>query len=337
MTDTRFQYDERLLYQCANSPVAKYIEDNHMNVNVDNSRHSIAQDETFEKCEEYCYILFELYMKHYHRRHTHDMIQIIRYETSSTTSTNTGLFHEKSVVSFYQYLVGTAMQHFIRNVILINHHNSNPIQQQPQYRLTLNRFSDQDLNNSFSRYASNSTPTSSFLPLSSTTHSGSISDNKSRRLTSTESSNKVVKYLSSIDEIQTIGLRHFSVGGRHDGFIHQINKYTKRQPDSRSIQFDLYPTKLRLPTTNMISRNENINNKLQKTNISSPFQSSPIFDDESHMDGSLVYIARNKHSVLDNDDNNENVDVFATNINWATTNNPDGVSIVQDPIDQVRE
>jgi hypothetical protein len=32
----------------------------------------------------------------------------------------------------------------------------------------------------------------------------------------------------------------------------------------------------------------------------------------------------------------EDVDIFARNLNWATTENPDGVAIVHDPFDQVR-
>jgi hypothetical protein len=74
---------------------------------------------------------------------------------------------------------------------------------------------------------------------------------------------------------------------------------------------------------------------------------------EPDLDGAILaikssYARRKKHHhhgdlpEVQEDETNDPVlppveeDNFATNLNWATTENPDGVAVVHDPIDHVR-
>jgi hypothetical protein len=88
------------------------------------------------------------------------------------------------------------------------------------------------------------------------------------------------------------------------------------------------------PNTN--SYNHGKHHDQNNHSVSGPFQESPVTDPTHDMDGSIVYIGKNKPQLAIND-YEENDGMFQTEINWATTNNPDGVPIVHTPIDQVRQ
>jgi hypothetical protein len=151
-----------------------------------------------------------------------------------------------------------------------------------------------------------------------------------------------ILHLSSFDEIEQLGMEWYSladtlpVGGDHElqqhhGWVKHIHKYTKRKTDH--IQFDLYPSKLRIPTDDTViphNEQDDDSHPHSPTVHTSPFYQPVVTSD---MDGALVYIGKNKkqYSAAQREH-----DVFAININWASTNNPDGVPIVNDPIDQVK-
>lgn len=339
MTDRIFQYDDRWLQSCATSNLAKFItqcdvDSNHYDhkdiyeqqphVIINSSSITTMMDDR-EKC---CKLLFWKYMEHYHRQHSDLDISIIR---NTTVTSNTGSA---------TYKVGRIIRNFIRNVITIHHHNSQP--ERRSHRLRLNQFSDQNLQQMFSMNNEPTTTNNNSNQNHAITSNKSGHSPKSRRLhqastdvlhQSIASMNVPLVHLSSYDEIQMFGMERYSLenvaddGQRHE-FVKQIKQYTKHKTDH--IQFDLYPSKLRLPTDDMISANDHDD---EHQNISTPADTNQFYKsvEKGDMDGSLVYIGRNKKQSLAQKEH----DIFATSINWATANNPDGVPIVNDPIDQV--
>ena len=348
MTDRVFQYDEYMLQRCATSTVAKYVVQSDDDPNNDsrieiNERYSDDNAADISD-DQYCEILLRQYMEHYYREPHQQPSESLVHISRSNTFLNTT--NDKN----YYYHIGSRMRYFIRNVITIHRHNSKPNQR--FHRLRLNRFSDQDLRNTEKLFPSHTnSATTSSRDYENYDNPSNISNNQnSRRLhqvsfdtqhRSMESMKAVpIVHLSSFDEIQQLGMEWYhqrtdrTAGdgrrrSRHHGFVKNINHYTKRKTDH--IQFDLYPSKLRLPTDDMISDDDNHQHS-SPTNNSRPFYKSGALQN-SEMDGALVEIGRNKKQYSTRKEHDD--DMFANHINWATTNNPDGVSIVHDPIDQV--
>jgi hypothetical protein len=159
--------------------------------------------------------------------------------------------------------------------------------------------------------------------------------------TSTKDNKIPIMQLSSYEEIKNIGVQQYTTNGQHGFTKHIHHHYGKQHSTKKSIQYDLYPTKLRLPTNDMMitrpdrnSHNHDTHHDQKNYTTSGPFQESPVTDPARDMDGSIVYVGKNK-PLLAMNDHEENDGMFQTEINWATTNNPDGVPIVHTPIDQV--
>jgi hypothetical protein len=344
MTDRTFPYDDHLLHSCATSTVAQFI----VQSDTDPPNHYDHQKHVFDESHDdtiidhtsidttmlddhqnhFCELLFGMYMEHYNRRHSDPYKHITR---------NTKVSHRGNIT----YRIGSSMKNFIRNVSTIHRHNSQP--KGRWHQLRLNQFSDQDLQQIFppTKYNEPATTTNDRNSITIPSHMNDKPP-KTRRLhqassdalhRSIESMKVPLVHLSSFDDIETFGMERFYhenavVDGRHDGFVkQQINQYTKHKSDH--IQFALYPSKLRLPTDDMISTNDQDDDQ----NKNSPTDTIQFYKsvDKKDMDGSLVYIGRNKKQSFAQKEH----DIFAASINWATTNNPDGVPIVNDPIDQV--
>lgn len=80
---------------------------------------------------------------------------------------------------------------------------------------------------------------------------------------------------------------------------------------------------------------------LPDTKIRIPFQDADPFEtpsmDSSSLDGNLLLVKPPKNNEYKQDSNTTtNDDPFAAYLNWATSENPDGVSIVHGAFDQVR-
>lgn len=311
MTDRIFQYDESLLRRCATSPVAQSILEQSDVVpnrfddkDVDTSQPRATINRPFiDTNDRYCKTLLRLYMEHYDRHYSNSLIFISRNRMNLT--------HNNS-----SYQVGRTMRNFIQNVITIHLHNSRPDQLGWYHRLRLNRFSDQNLRYLF-RGNNTTQPTS--INRNETQKSRRLRQVSSKELYRSIESMKVpLVHLSSFEEIQTFGMEWYP-------------KDTARRHHTDHMQLHLYPSKLRLPTDDMLPDNENDDdeNHNSPTNATKKFYKST---DKDEMDGVLVYIGRNKQKYAAQQEN----DIFANDINWATGNNPDGVPIVRDPVDQVR-
>ena len=325
MTDRIFQYDESLLQGCATSPVAQSILEQSDDVpnrfderDVDGGQPQATINSSFIYTNDrYCKTLLRQYMEHYDRHYSNSLIYIAR-STLNLTQDNCS------------YQVGRTMRKFLQNVISIHLYNSRPDQLEWHHRLRLNRFSDQNLRYLFR--GNDMTPPTS-INRNETQNSRRLRQVSSEELHRSIESMKVpLVHLSSFEDIQKFGMEWYpkDTARRHHGVVKQIDKYTKRQHTDH-MQFNLYPSKLRLPTDDMIPDHENDNdeNHNSPTNATKQFYKST---DKGEMDGALVYIGRNKR----NDAAHEENDIFAIDINWATVNNPDGVPIVHNPVDQVR-
>lgn len=127
--------------------------------------------------------------------------------------------------------------------------------------------------------------------------------------------------LSSVEAIHYHAISGF-IANHHTSL--KKKKRSHQQQQHHHVTFHLSPNKLRLPTEDQLSDSED------------PFGTPKTHDED---EGFLIPVKRQKYgnTILNNNENNDvQVDAFADYINWATTDNPDGVAIVHDAIDQVR-
>jgi hypothetical protein len=325
-------------------------------------------DDSNNNDNEDCVSLLKLHTQHYGRHYTTAEIYIRKYECYlSTETTTTGpnistscceFVRENTIVS---YEVGRNIENFIRNVVWMERYNSwiwddhMLHHHHHHHRVALNRFSSDDIlpettrnrvverhdNHEKSRRRIAADPSKDSTSSSS---SSRIDDHEWMARDQDDSSTSLesdIILVSTWDDIlKHHGIEKYNVLHRIGSTKHW-NRYKwrpkkkkrHRAADARNqVTFDLYPTKLRIPTHE------------QMVHSYRPFQ-TPIIpnNNNNEMDGSLVLIGRdhhhwqNHHHHHHDDDPMDKNDPFSQNINWATMNNPDGVSIVHDPIDQVRE
>jgi hypothetical protein len=120
--------------------------------------------------------------------------------------------------------------------------------------------------------------------------------------------------LSTLEAIQHHGIPGITLAMDPFSSKKKQRKHS-RWHDSR-VNFHLSSNEVRLPTAQQISHPQD------------PFVTPTVYDE---LGGSLIPVKREKHWSSLGDD------PFAKYINWATTENPDGVAIVHEAIDQVNQ
>lgn len=347
MTDRRFEHEESILARCAKSCVASFIESGQSYVYNGSSKETFLQKRAEENGEpsqvgcaendESCALLFRLHAQHYGRIHANEDTILARTILNGSFEPPPPLNANPLV---YTYKVGSKMEAFIRNIIFVHHHNSAAGN---MHRVTLNRFSD--------------LRPSEVLVERRVVDPASMWSEKARRLTEVVNTNAdedlvrsgrvplfgsamegMAVLLSTSEEILQVAA-NFTIG---HGSKNQLHYKSKKKSKKAKVTYDLYPKSIQLPPDAYLHSSED-----------GRFE-TPALD--PRMDGSLLSIQRNKdyhserhhyHTRRDDDDSmisdNRNVhldagaidDDFATYLNWATTDNPDGVSVVHDAYDQV--
>jgi hypothetical protein len=317
MTDHRFEYDESLLEDCARSGVAVQVAAaaaNHLHGEASSPTTTTAKSGIasgkFDK--ESCVTLFELHAAHYGRQYTKEESLLKRLSTDLATA---------SVV----YEMGSRMQAFIANVVRVHEHNLALYNDSyHNYRLTLNRFADQV------QLPTDRLVSDSFLRR--TKLSTRRRPRRQRVLRQEEALPDPTVTLSTPQRILQVArdLRH--------GSKRATTNNKKPSPrNSNHVVLNQYPHPIRLPDADQEITG----------GVDDPFQTPTI---NTGMDGTMVSIKRQKShfprsQYVDDDqiggpaDTQSSLlpptDEFAVSLNWATTNNPDGVALVHDPVDQV--
>lgn len=335
MTDRRFEYDEDLLKSCARSGVAAFV------VEKQNQSYfrfeSLRERELSEENDNSCVLLFHLHAHHYGRHHAKEESFMVR----KSTLDNTPQENVNATIQLHSYELGSKMDTFIRNVVLVESHNSAAAADNLHYhRVALNRFSD--LRPSQVLAVERVDPADLWSEKSRrlakivvTNHDGDglewVSDASKEHGTDEATMGSGVNHLmmpvrlSTPEKIMEVAA-NYAIG---HGSMHQLYKYKKQNPHNK-VTLELYPTKIQLPTQEELNSVDG-----------GQFQTPAL---ERAMDGTLISIRQNKeyrrhhskHSSSEHDEQGSfSDDEFTTYVNWATVDNPDGVAVVHDAIDQV--
>ena len=300
MTDVAFVYDQKLLEQCAGSnlaaAVSKASEDSHSFQDTIAGK-PLGHDES-------CLLLFRQYAEHHGR-----VYDAADYNMDRIVS------NEGKVKSSVNYRVGKKLRSFVNNAIFVYKHNkeTDPTK---QYHVTLNRFSDMDLDEVLA--------------------SQDVWNDHGRLLWEEQEED-----LSKVwDETNVDDF--FQAWSGEDGVITRLSSKQIICDVAADLAIGKGSMNKLNPKTQ--KRDEPLPDKTLNVPVDGqedPFQTPDVDDPE--LDGSLLSIKRNhnhpKHKVISNDELHEDEPAvnrdFNTYLNWATTDNPDGVAIVNPPFDQV--
>jgi hypothetical protein len=205
-----------------------------------------------------------------------------------------------------QYRIGKHMEAFLRSVMFVSEHNQAVENKETRnHRVTLNQFS-----------ADPGIPSGLWMQQDATADTDD--DNfwtktllhVRRRLLTTEESegeHYVVPtiLLTSMEDILQVAA-DMGIGKGSMSKLHKHKPSTKNQQT-----YQMYPDAIQLPTAEYVEGYRD-------------FETPPL---QPEMNGALLSIKRNR-SVRKHE-------YFATHLNWATTQNPDGVPLVNPAFDQV--
>jgi len=331
MTERRFVYDERLFDECAHSLLAAATTDDD------------AAEGNDDGVDESCRTLFRLHAAHYGRR-------------LSVTSSDNGDANDGNKEGEEQE-EGKRLDAFLKNVVFVYEHNNNNnnnndgrLQQQPdRHHVALNRFSDRSPDEIFVDDEENGET------------GGSIwEDRVVRRLVERDydddGGDAEDGFVTPLQDEETIlGIAEASGSlpamGIGKGSMNKLTpkKIERIYDDSKVLVVPKTPGETPRP-------------------FHSDGEVAEDVDPSNAYDGSILSIRKNKPGMLgeaDDDDDVDDDDVdgvpddddvdakdeegydesgvydaeedpFASHLNWATEDNPDGVPIVHDAFDQVR-
>jgi hypothetical protein len=304
MAGRAFTYDDKLLRECAGSNLAAFVatdasEDNlKQNAEFLNAEISSADDKS-------CISLFKQHATHYNRQHSPEDAQLEWILSSNHTVTS-------STVS---YRLGKKLHNFIRNVLFVYDHN---VAEGQSHRVALNRFSDLHSSEVIGSNREWDQPTDRHLLWENEKRVweyGAFDDDDFQAAWGGEEG--VITSLSSSRMIRDVAA-NLAIGKG------SINKLTpKHKKEKRDDDDDSY--------------------KIVEVPLDDPEAFEAPSNDDSILDGTLMSIKESqehrhyrKHSERSNSTmHNNTADSFETNLDWATTNNPDGVGIVHGAFDQV--
>jgi len=351
MTERRFEYDEGLLKRCARSNAARSVaavSAEHSTLNnkfprlvlaagagdvVSNPKQPSAASSAAGRDDDdaSCVQLFQLHSQHYGRRHSPEESLLL-------------LLQEVADEHHPYYQIGSRMEAFLRSVVFIDEHNSavraadDPDEHNEQHSVGLNRFSDLAPDQVFSPSEDTAVEEEEHHLLwseSSRRHRRRQLEEQDYAVGLDWSSGPaavaalrkegVTVLLSTPEQILDVAA-NLTIG---KGSLNRLYNYNKEKKEN-SINYDLFPTSIDIPTIGQEQGDS--------------FASTPELTPD--MDGALLSIKRNKHAFkhptkkqyhdpVGDKDGDEGKERFTTHLNWATTDNPDGVPIVHGAFDQV--
>jgi hypothetical protein len=312
MTEHRFEYDQILLEECAGSSLAAFVTKNKNLGKIRDTRPRVRFDAS-------CRTLFSQHAEHYGRQHS---LEEQRYERIILNGSE----------STHNYTIGKTIENFVRNVVFVNEHK-NDARVEVRHEVDLNRFADMDLETVLG--------------------SGEKSSHEQRWLRTWDSRKQRHRDLRS--QSTTLVDDDLTLSGEslHENLDHLFPGVITPLSDVASI-LDAADLGLGHGSFNKMSPKSKHKKKyeiLTDTYLDVPMDQQKQFQtpdvDFPEDDGALLSIKRNRDmkrnrhdpvaekedvSVLDA---NPDEDGFTTHLNWANSDNPDGVPIVHDAFDQV--
>lgn len=298
MTDSPFRYDEALLRACASSnPESQTasLNDPHtvsQTLSAADTSFLLRLEEdtirsTAKSAKDCCIVLFRQHAEHYGRR-------IPLGGTRAMTD---------------DYNVFQRFQNFVQNVVFVHEHNTEACRHPEQHTVTLNRFSDQKMDEVLPD--SDSDAGHVWPHGRSLWESWPFSEDGDEWNLENEG---VLTHLSSPEMIYDVSA-NLAIGHGSMNRLKPKKKKTTVQDGPSQV--------LRIPVNDPV--------QLQ------PFQVLEGYDSDN--DGALLSIKMSKHykrskaAVVDQTEE-EKTDDYGTYLNWATGSNPDGVPIVHGAFDQ---
>jgi hypothetical protein len=304
MAGRAFIYDDKLLRECAGSNLAAFVV-------IEAPRDNPIQDAGFLYAEisstdddNSCISLFKQHAAHYNRQQLPEDVRLERILSGNNT--------RNSPVS---YCLGKKLHNFVRNVAFVYDHNF--VAEGRSHRVTLNHFADL---HSSEVIGSNhqwdqSTGRHLLWENEKVWEYGAFDDDDFQAARGGEEG--VITSLSSSRMIRDVAA-DLAIG---KGSIHKLTPKHKKHKH----------------------RDDDDSFKIIEVPLDDPEAFEAPSTDDSILDGTLMSIKEShehrhhrKHPERFNTTmHNNTADSFETNLDWATTNNPDGVGIVHAAFDQV--
>jgi hypothetical protein len=362
MTEAKFTYDERLLERCVKSSLYQQViahrdaslseTDTVEETSSNNDARSLVADmgnlaspdprreeQTMRENQmedsddpQACVTLFHEHRLHYYgQQPAQPALSVASYlyksrEAAESASSPSAL---TSVRRF---------EAFVENVGFVHRHNSraSDSRQHPQHRVALNRFSDRRPNEILSGAGDGGHvaggATSARRHLLRQSEQADPPDEEDdpvfdRRILAQLEKDGVVVHLDDAEAVMSV-----SIEGIGKGSMNHLNpkKYEKIYHQSKTLTLNPDEPLRQFQTPEVL---QELDGAILSIRPEQPMEDDTDDDDDKDADGPPP--SQNPVFVSDQPPEEEE-DEFARNLNWATAENPDGVAIVHEPIDQVR-
>jgi hypothetical protein len=363
MTEAKFTYDDRLLERCVKSSLYQQViahrdaslseTDTVEATSSNNDARSLVADmdsiaspdprreeQTMRENQledsddpQACVTLFHEHRMHYYgQQPAQPAISVASYLYKSGEAA-------KSTTSPSSTSAVRRFEAFVENVGFVHRHNSraSDSRQHPQHRAALNRFSDRRPNEILSGAGDGAngaggakSASRHLLRLSEQADPPDEEDDPifDRRILARLEKDGVVVHLDDAETVMSV-----SIEGIGKGSMNHLNpkKYEKIYHQSKTLTLNPDEPLRQFQTPEVL---QELDGAILSIRPEQPMEDDDDDDDEEE-DADGPPPSHNPVLVSDEPPEEEE-DEFARNLNWATTENPDGVAIVHEPIDQVR-
>jgi hypothetical protein len=307
MASHAFTYDEKLLRECAGSNLAAFVASQASRDNPIQDAGSFYGEISSTDDDNSCISLFKQHAAHYDRQNSPEDAQFERISSVNNTR------------SFpLSYRLGKKLHNFVRNVAFVYDHNV--VAKGQSHQVALNRFADLDTSEVIgsNRQWDQHTDRHLLWENKEDWEYGAFDDNDDFQ-SAWGGQVGVITSLSSSRMIRDVAA-NLAIG---KGSINKLTPKHRKHHKHDDDDDDSY--------------------KIIEVPLDDPESFEAPSTDDSILDGALMSIKEShrhkhnrKHPERSNTTmHNNTVDSFETNLDWATTNNPDGVGIVHGAFDQV--
>jgi hypothetical protein len=302
MAGRAFTYDDKLLRECAGSNLAAFVATDASEDNpIQGAGSFYVEISSANDDDKSCISLFKQHAAHYNRQQLPEDVRLEQILSGN---------HTVSSSSTVSYRLGKKLHNFVRNVAFVNDHNF--VAEGQSHRVTLNRFADLHTSEVIGSNRQWDQPTDRHLLWENEKvwEYGAFDDDDFQAAWGGEEG--VITSLSSSRMIRDVAA-NLAIGKG------SINKLTPKHKKEKRDDDDSF--------------------KIIEVPLDDPEAFEAPSTDDSILDGTLMSIKESqkhrhyrKHPASMH---NNTADSFETNLDWATTNNPDGVGIVHGAFDQV--